>query len=880
MGESASQAHGPGRDWAPAARWAGLAALLGGCAWAAARFQGRPLAPSTVPQVLAISGWAAGLQAVLLGADRIGRPGRPTAWGYARVLSLAALCCWALSWYFNARRVGPLDAQWYENGMIEFLGQARAGRFPVVVGESARAFNGAVHPFRSAPWQFVLAQAIDLLTGRVLAAAAIEHIMAVGCLAASALVLYAGLRRARPGRPWLAWMVAAGYAASPAALVPFVKFDMYMTLTAQPFMAAALLCLCEAVDRDSVAAWTWTGVFGAALWYCHPPMALLTCLVCAACGAGAAATRGPSRQRIAGIAAALLAFGALAAPYFRSVAEFSTSEQHPLRHVAVPAAALGLCLFGACGFLRSRSARWLLLLPVGLLGLERFASSLAPFAGIFCALVLACAFAAARVPRRQDALLTLLCGFAAAWAACALFPSSSLGQASGATAELVAISRSHAGHLVRPATASETPVQPGFLLCALFLAAAALAPWTSSECAKWLAGAGAALVVGLGVAGRLSTILWQNVPAEIRDVIAVAYDLRLVPVFGVVCAVAGFHALAEPGRRGRVAAVAGAPLLLWSLWQVAQILHATRGFNLDDSATSDRNRTENVVLERYSWDLLAPPRFFSNGVMDPALEARFWSDADPDHPALGPDDLERALEPPGQVPLAAVATPVPTGRDWLELEPRISLAPGEHRLLRFEFLGNEPEGWLVLQGTHIYREYRLPASGYEYAFGYAAENSKILSLWNSGPEAESVQLRIKGTKVFEPAPGPGAFWRIYSTPFDAARAPIDVQSLSPLRIQVDAPCDGYLESFRSWIPGYKATLDGAPARVLRTRNALVGVRLPKGRHQVMIRFTGTTTFHTDIRWAETAWVLVALAGVAQLWRWTRPAAGPVLSRPG
>ncbi|HEY1848095.1 MAG TPA: hypothetical protein VGG37_02760 [Opitutaceae bacterium] len=880
MAESAIPDIVPSRAGARLARAAGFALLLAGCAWAAARFQGRGLAPASALQVLAVIVWAAGLQCALLAADRIGRVGRPTAAGYARAFSLAAICCGALAWYFNARRVGPLDAQWYENAMIDFLGQARAGRFPVVIGESIRVFNGAVHPFRSAPWQFVLAQAIDLLTGRALAAAAIEHIMAVACLVASALVLYAGFRRAKPASPWLAWCVAAGYAASPAALVPFIKFDMYMTLTAQPFMAAALLCLREAIDRDSVTAWTWTGIFGAALWYCHPPMALLTCLVCAACGAGALATRGPSLQRAAGIAAALLVFGFLAAPYFRSIAELSASESLALQHVVAPAAALVLCLLGACGFLRSRSARWLALLPAAFLGLCEFAPTLVPFAGLFCALMAACALWAARIPRRQDAVWTLLCALAAAWAACAFFPGRSLGHASGSTAELMAISNSYAGHLVRPATAGETPMQPGFLLWALFLAAVALAPWTQSECAKWLAGSGAALVAGFGVAGRLSAILWQNAPSEVTGVIAVAYDLRLVPIFGVVCAVAGFFALAEPVRRARISVLAAAPLLLWSLWQLAVMLSATRGFSLDESATADKNRTENVVVERYSWDLLAAPRFISFGAMDPALEVRFWSDADRAVPAIGPDDIEKALEQPGQRPLGAVATPIPTGRDWLTLAPRIDFEPGEHRLLRFDFQGNEPAGWLIFQGTHIYREYQLPSSGREYAFGYAEGNSRTISLWNSGPAAESVQILIKAPKIFDPAPGLAPYWLIYSTPFDAGRSPIDVESLAPLRIRVAAPTDGYLESFRSWVPGYKATLDGEPVAVHRTKNSLVGVRVAKGSHEVVIRFAGTTSFHTDIRWAETAWILAALAGALQLWRWTREASAEPLAGSG
>jgi hypothetical protein len=388
--------------------------------------------------------------------------------------------------------------------------------------------------------------------------------------------------------------------------------------------------------------------------------------------------------------------------------------------------------------------------------------------------------------------------------------------------------------------------------------------------AQVAAAAALVLVVSFGFCGPLSAFLWRNVPADIITVVGVYYDLRLLPVTAVVAVTGGFYWFTSMRsvhpNLGRALIVLILVLVPWTLLEAGLVLYDVRNFKIGIEQTAIRNRSENVSVERYSWDLLPSARYMNFGVMDPSLETRFWGDSDHDRPTIDPDGIERSLEKPGQQAIMVTAAPIETGKDWLTLNPKVELDPGQHVLLRFDFLGKHPTGFLIVRGQTIYREYQLPSSGNEYAFGMNPGNSRTLSLWNSGTTHESVQLLIDrgGPHAFDP-PGPDPYWLMYMTPYDPKRAPIELYSLVPLRLRVDAPTAGYVETFRSLIPGYKVYVDGKPAVIHRSRSALVSVRVAPGSHDLWVRFAGTVRLHTAIRWAEAGWLIAAAAAAIQLW---------------
>jgi len=509
----------PNLSAARVVRWLGFASVAGWVAWAASRFEARALWPAGLREAAAILVWSALLQLVLVVVEALTRDEGRACWtDYARAYALMLFCTWTFLWYVNARRVGPLDAQWYQNVTTDFLAQARAGTFPSLVGSTIYSFNGAVHPFRSAPWQFVLADGVDILSGRVLAPVAVEHITAIASYCAAVLILYVGFARARKGAQGTALLFALGFATAPAVTVPFFQFDMYMTMTALPAMAAALLCAQRVVDEDSIVASGWLGAFLAALWYCHPPMALLTGMVAGAIAAAGFAIRGPTIRRAACAAAALAAFAALATPYFLSMSELALSEQPRLATVGMPIAGLGLCLVAMAGFLRSRHLPWLALLPTSILCLREFQPSLVPFVSIFAAAMLGVTWATRLGTRRHDAAWVALCALVAAILASTVFPGTSIPGIGGWAPH-------EWGNFFEPITLSRTRVQPGYLLWLLVACMVALVFATPSVFAQLAAAAALVLVVSLGFCGALSAFLWRNVPADINSVVATTYDL-------------------------------------------------------------------------------------------------------------------------------------------------------------------------------------------------------------------------------------------------------------------------------------------------------------------------------------------------------------------
>jgi hypothetical protein len=94
-----------------------------------------------------------------------------------------------------------------------------------------------------------------------------------------------------------------------------------------------------------------------------------------------------------------------------------------------------------------------------------------------------------------------------------------------------------------------------------------------------------------------------------------------------------------------------------------------------------------------------------------------------------------------------------------------------------------------------------------------------------------------------------------------------------VRLEADLASPGMVVLADLWDPGWRATVDGAPAEVLRTNFALRGVRVPAGRHAVVFRYE-PASFTWGVRVAASAAVvLAAWAAVLVVARRRRPA-GP------
>jgi hypothetical protein len=93
-----------------------------------------------------------------------------------------------------------------------------------------------------------------------------------------------------------------------------------------------------------------------------------------------------------------------------------------------------------------------------------------------------------------------------------------------------------------------------------------------------------------------------------------------------------------------------------------------------------------------------------------------------------------------------------------------------------------------------------------------------------------VHLDPRADVILDAAPSPA--------PSGSGLTPARVTALERKRVVVeaDAPTPGVLVLSDAWYPGWRVTIDGAPAPLLRADYALRGVALPAGHHVVEFTF--------------------------------------------
>ncbi len=181
----------------------------------------------------------------------------------------------ALNWfYYFSGSLGSADAHWYTMMLADYLTQLRAGIFPVWLGQSEFAFNGADSPLRFAPWFQHAGGIVDCLTARSLTFNAVKNAVIVLHGLAGIGTAYICLRDILRRRPGTAALLAAIYAASPGYLAALNAGDQYMTYVTLPFVPVVLNGLWRALTHSQRRGdmLICTGLAG--LWLSHAPVAL------------------------------------------------------------------------------------------------------------------------------------------------------------------------------------------------------------------------------------------------------------------------------------------------------------------------------------------------------------------------------------------------------------------------------------------------------------------------------------------------------------------------------------------------------------------------------------------------------------------------------
>jgi hypothetical protein len=771
---------------------------------------------------------------------------RPSGIEVFRVLVLVVAAVAVTSAFLTPYRMGGVDALWYAYMVRGITDQIASGHFPVPMGEGICAWNGGIHPFRSAPVFPVVVALWDAATLGKLGPFTLQHLAVLTSSVAGTIGFYVGARKIMPDRRWAAAAFAFLYLATPAWLSIVNNAEDYMSYMAFAAMPLVLYGNARSTLGNDGRGYVPLGAGLAIVWMCHPPIAFITSITTLFIQVGAATSRGFGAWK--GMIACAVTFAVLGAYYFLSMSELppsSTGVRLPSEMVTVLALALFFLSLGRWA-VNPRNLGWLVL---ALAAAWAVGHASRPWllwiaaSAFYWFVAAAMARWVIRFPLSRHAFpIMFACGLLGAATVEAILGPNHPGIFTPALLTLATNTATF------PACLSPLPwplesiglIQPGWALDLMIVAGA-----LSLIAARPL-GAKAFFAASLGLClcyvrvPLVSNFLDGYFPAELTAMCGIPLGLRIMPVIASFAAMAGVLWLATLPPRSRWAPPVLAILALsvgWSGWQ------ATRFVRIGHAVTSGKGQTdqilmpENVALARYAYDLMHLPAYYSNGVIDPSLETRLLDGTG--SILVGPDQEEEALEAAGVRHVRLECKPIPNSR-WFDVVPDITLGPGEHVLLRFEFDPRRAyNGFMILTAEHLYREYHLPDSGLDKAFGIGGSRTHVLSLSNTADTAEHYHFSVSREPGNDVNANGGLFANLSIAKYVPDALPVRLESMIPYKATVSSATGGWLETFVLFLPGYRATVDGIPADIAKSDESLNKILVPPGTHTVEIHYVGT-----------------------------------------
>jgi hypothetical protein len=407
-----------------------------------------------------------------------------------------------------------------------------------------------------------------------------------------------------------------------------------------------------------------------------------------------------------------------------------------------------------------------------------------------------------------------------------------LGASFGPSADIrVAILRSvrtiWPGFVVHPWADPSVAARPGY---ALWIAgAAAVLVWRGRSAAvNWLLASTVVLLLFLGAMPFATSWLWNLVPDA---VVRATHDqpvqrlAALLAALLLASAALGVRRVAALGRPARTIAAWGlVALAAWSVQAIGPARRIAASSTRTPAETAAALDPRNVYLMWASYGVFAHlPNTFTHGRTAAPWEVRLLQDERGVVVASNAAAVVAAAQARGELPVA------------MELAPSAAIPtrPDRGYVLEFSFAQPAAKGQVEFFGQSLHRNYALPSSGEPAAFGAAPGNSRLLGFEPDEHDGRAIRAQ---------ADVPGVSVRAY--PFDPASLPLQVQSLMPLRVQVTADAPAWLETPRSWVPGYRATVDGADVPLGRSPEGFVMLPVPAGRHLAEVRYMAPPALKT------------------------------------
>lgn len=779
-----------------------------------------------------------------------------------RLASLTALAVWLFRPYLTADFFGGVDARSYGYAMTDALQQARAGVFPVFVGQGEFMFDGAIHPIRTAPYHQYLGIVLDWLTARALTPLAVQHLTVVWTALQGVLTCYFCLTRLEPKDRRLAWLMSVFYVSAPAAAGAVYGQEMYMTFMAYAYLPWVIFSNLRLTQGDSFGRWSGLAAALAVVWFCHPPVAAWLSLCTLAWQGGRLVLRDWNFASWSKAVWGLGWFVALTAAYFWSIAEVAPPG-NPAGGKAWLWSAIGAALAVTALVRHLATGRWCWFAGAAVASAVVWRYQPAPGRWLAAAVIGAAGLSllaswrpAARWRERLPetiVILLLVAGMATLrWAP----PTLPGGPAWDWVVRLwPQVFRPVSAHAQLP-----SDIQIGYaLLGALALGTIGLFRGPALE--KRVLGLAAVLLLALCLPlPGLTRFLLSLVPEPVFTISGDIAWFRYLPTMIALAVFAGFLGLTaweEKGglrfRRGvfTILAVAG---IAWTLAESEEFVRCGyRNVNTPETIRAFY-RPENARQFAYIFAGMPVSPYLTNGVLDYHLESRL----------LRADDATKeipTMTSEGATTMTLTTTVDDASPLWLHLSPKLELQPGEHVWLQFEFLNRPYDGILICRGPEgFYREYMLPAAGFfEKSFGVAPERPKAIALWNDSAQMQPVELLFVQSAL--PADGRpfGDFARVALKPYDPASLPVRTLALVPAyRAETESSGPAYLETPRAYIPGYRATVNGHDVAVEASPNHMAMVKLAPGSSRVEMRYTGTVVFRSLLILSGTSWLVLGL----------------------
>lgn len=173
---------------------------------------------------------------------------------------------------------------------------------------------------------------------------------------------------------------------------------------------------------------------------------------------------------------------------------------------------------------------------------------------------------------------------------------------------------------------------------------------------------------------------------------------------------------------------------------------------------------------------------------------------------------------------------------YYKLNADLVLIPGKKYLLEFEFNDAlDYAGTLRFEGSHLFREYTLPYSGEDKAFGSKSGSSHVLVLWTVLNTPEEIRVSFIRPSV-KPVQSLSAFGRYRFAESIPALRPIETFDLIPYRSHVRALAASWVETPRMYLRGYQAIVNGKPSLTRASPQGLVMFQVPRGESLAELRY--------------------------------------------